>query len=94
MASYKISFKQSVEETLRSLPQAEAARVFTRIEALKDEPVPGQSIKLAGAQQLYRTGVGDWRVVYGFDKDAKQVIVHHIRRRRGVPRRTGRPASS
>jgi mRNA-degrading endonuclease RelE of RelBE toxin-antitoxin system len=87
MASYKIICKQSVEEALRSLPQSDAACIFKQIEALKEEPVPGQSIKLAGARQFYRIGVGDWRVVYGFDQEAKQITVHHIRRRRGVPRR-------
>ena len=94
MASYKITFKQSVEEVLRSLPQSEAARVFKRIESLKVEPVPQQSIKLAGARQLYRISAGDWRAVYAFDAETKQVVVHHVRRRRGSLRRPGRTASS
>jgi mRNA interferase RelE/StbE len=94
MASYKIILKQSFEEALRALPQSAIARVLKQIESLKGEPVPNQSIKLTGANQLYRMGIGDWRVVYGFDRDAKEVTIHHIRSRRGAPRQTGRSASA
>jgi mRNA interferase RelE/StbE len=94
MASYKIILKQSAEEALRALPQPAIARVFRQIEALKSEPVPSQSTKLTGAHQLYRIGVGDWRVVYSFDRDAKEVTIHYIRRRRGAPRQTRKSASA
>ena len=86
MASYKIVFKPSVEKDLRSLPQSVVARVVKHIEALKDEPLPRQSIKLAGAELLYRIRIGDYRVIYGVDKEAKQVIVHYVRHRRDVYR--------
>ena len=61
MASYKVIFKPSVEKDLRSLPPSVVGRVFKHIEALKDEPFPRQSIKLAGAEQLYRIRLGDYR---------------------------------
>jgi len=82
MASYKVVFKTSVEKDLRALPKSAVARVFKRIEALTDDPFPRQSLKLAGAEQLYRVRVGDYRVVYSVDQDAKQIIVHYIRHRR------------
>jgi mRNA interferase RelE/StbE len=86
MASYKIVLKPSVEKDLRSLPRPIIARVFKQIEALKDEPFPRQSIKLAGAEHLYRIRLGDYRVIYGVDTDRKQVIVHYVRHRRDVDR--------
>ena len=86
MASYKVVVKPSVEKDLRSLPRSIVARVFKQIEALKDEPVPRQSIKLAGAEHLYRIRIGDYRVIYGVDRDLKQVIVHYVRHRRDVYR--------
>jgi mRNA interferase RelE/StbE len=86
MASYKVVLKPSVEKDLRSLPRSIVARVFKQIEALKDEPVPRQSIKLAGAEHLYRIRIGDYRVIYGVDRDLKQVIVHYVRHRRDVYR--------
>jgi mRNA interferase RelE/StbE len=86
MASYKVALKPSVEKDLRLLPQSVVSRVFTQIEALGNEPFPRRSKKLAGAEQLYRLRVGDYRVVYGVDKAAKEVIIHYIRHRRDAYR--------
>ena len=86
MASFKVIFKPSVEKDLRPLSKSVVARVFKHIEALKDDPFPRQSIKLAGAELLYRIRIGDYRVIYSVDKQAKQVIVHYVRHRRDVYR--------
>ncbi len=86
MASYKVVLKPSVEKDLRSLPRSIVARVFKQIEALKDEPFPRQSIKLAGTEYLYRLRIGDYRVIYGVDRDLQQIIVHYVRHRRDVYR--------
>jgi len=86
LASYKVTFKPSVEKDLRSLPQSVVTRIFKRIDALKENPFPRQSIKLAGAEQLYRVRIGDYRMIYGVDKNNRQVIVHYVRHRRDVYR--------
>jgi mRNA interferase RelE/StbE len=87
MASYKVIFKPSVVKDLRSLPRSVVTRIFKHIDALKDDPFPRQSIKLAGAEQLYRVRIGDYRLIYGVDKNNRQVIVHYVRHRRDVYRR-------
>ena len=86
MASYKVILKPSVEKDLRSLPREVVKRVFRRIEMLKDDPLPRQSLKLSGAEQLYRIRVGDYRIVFGVDKEHLQVTIHHVRHRRDVYR--------
>lgn len=86
MACYNLIFKPSVEKDFRRLPKPVVPRVMERMESLRDNPLPHQSLKLAGAEQLYRVRVGDYRVVYGVDHDAKQVIIHHVRHRREVYR--------
>ena len=53
MASYRVVLKPSVEKDLRSLPRSIVARVFKQIEALKDDPLPRRSIKLAGANTWF-----------------------------------------
>jgi mRNA-degrading endonuclease RelE of RelBE toxin-antitoxin system len=58
MASYNILLKPSVERDLRSLPKAVIARAMRQIESLEDEPVPRQSVKWVGAEQLYRIREG------------------------------------
>ncbi|MBW1743817.1 MAG: hypothetical protein JRJ47_10395 [Deltaproteobacteria bacterium] len=50
MAFYKIIFKPSTEKDLSGLSNPVVARVLKRIEALKDDPFPRQSIKLGGAE--------------------------------------------
>jgi len=87
MASYKVAFKSSVEKDLRGLPKSAIARVLDHIDELKDNPLPRQSVKLAGAEQLYRIRVGDYRIIYGVDKQAKQITIHYVRHRRDVYRR-------
>jgi mRNA interferase RelE/StbE len=86
MASYNVVFKSSAEKDLRSLPQAVVARIFKRLEPLAKDPFPRQAIKLTSTEQLYRIRVGDYRIVYGVDQHAKQVMVHYIRHRRDVYR--------
>ena len=81
MESYKVVLKPSVEKDLRSLPASVVARVLKVIEELRDEPIQRQSIKLAGAEELYRIRVGNYRVIYGVEKNNKQVIIHYIRHR-------------
>ncbi len=86
MASYDIIFKPSVEKDFRSLPKSVIARVLVWIERLKDDPLPRQAIKLADAEQLYRLRVGDYRIVYEVDAQARQVTIHYVRHRREVYR--------
>ena len=87
MTSYKIVFKLSVEKDLRSLPKATISHIFQHIEQLKDEPYPRQSIKLSGAEHLYRLRVGDYRIIYSVAQEERQIIVHYVRHRREVYRK-------
>ena len=82
MASYKVIFKPSAEKDLRSLPRTIVARIFKRAEALKHDPLPRQSTKLAGAEGLYRVRIGDYRLIYGIDEKASEVVIHYVRHRR------------
>lgn len=86
MASFSVVFKPSTEKDLRSLPSATVKRVLEQIESLKANPFPPQCVKLAGAEQLYRIRVGDYRVIYGVDTKSRHVIIHYIRHRREVYR--------
>ena len=86
MASYRVILKPSVEKDLRSLPLSVVKRIFGHVEALEDDPFPRGSLKLAGAEQLYRIRVGDYRIVYAVDRSSRQVIVYYVRHRRDVYR--------
>ena len=80
--SYSVLLKPAVEKDLRSLPKKMLARVFGRIETLESDPLPRQSVKLEGSEQLYRLRVGDYRIIYAIDHPNRQIIIHHVRHRR------------
>lgn len=86
MGSYNVNFKPSVEKDLRPLSKTLVSRVMERIERLKTDPFPRQAIKLSGTERLYRTRVGDYRIVYEVNTQAKQVTIHYVRHRREVYR--------
>ena len=86
MASYSIVFKPSVEKDVRALPPSVIARLMKKIEALKNNPYPRQSVKLASTERSYRLRAGDYRIVYGVDDKAKEIIVHYARHRREIYR--------
>ncbi len=86
MASYKVVFKPSVEKDLVALPKATAARAMERIEELAENPFPSQTVKLSGAERLYRIRVGDYRIIYEVDTKAQLIVIHYVRHRGDVYR--------
>ena len=86
MASYSLQFRTSVEKDLRALPKSVTRRIWRRLELLTEEPIPAGSVKLSGAEALYRIRIGEYRVIYGVDHPSKTVLVHHIRHRKDAYR--------
>ncbi|HEX9138092.1 MAG TPA: type II toxin-antitoxin system RelE/ParE family toxin [Nitrospirota bacterium] len=82
MASYELIVKPSVEKDLRSLPKPVVKRLLERMDHLKETPFTPQSLKLTGAENLYRVRVGDYRIVYGVDVKARLITIHYVRHRR------------
>ena len=86
MVSYSLSYRPSVEKDLRSIPHALVARIIARMERLSSDPFPAQSTKLQGAERLYRLRIGDYRIVYEIDSEARHILVQYVRHRRDVYR--------
>ena len=76
MAVYELSYKVSVAKGLRGLPKADIRRILARTEALRTNPRPAGSEKLAGSEQ-YRIRQGNYRILYTAD-DA-QIIVEVVK---------------
>lgn len=68
------------------MPKSVVERVMKCIEKLKDEPFPHGVEKFEGTEQLYRIRVGDYRIIYEVDTQAKEITVHYVRHRREVYR--------
>ena len=67
---------------MRKLSAENCDRILVRIEALATEPLPTQAVKLKGSEGLYRIRVGDYRVIYEVDAEARSVLIHYVRHRR------------
>ncbi len=85
MARYEIEFKKSVDKDVRSIPTLDLKKILLRIDALRDEPRPPGSVKLAG-EEFYRIRQGDYRIVYEIQDAKLLIMVIKIGHRREVYR--------
>lgn len=63
MEKYKITFKKSVAKDLRSIPNADVARILKKIDALAENPKGEGCVKLSG-HDCYRIRQGVYRIIY------------------------------
>ena len=81
---YKIKIKRSAERDLKRFPNALFLRINQHILALRDDPRPPGVRKLQGDLEGWRVRVGDYRIVYQVDDDAKTGTIVRVRHRRDV----------
>jgi mRNA interferase RelE/StbE len=86
MASFSIWFKSSAEKDLRRLPRDLVSRVMDKIEELRFEPFPNQSIKISGAERHYRLRLRDYRIAYEVEAKEELITIHYVRHRSVVYR--------
>jgi mRNA interferase RelE/StbE len=80
--AHNLIIKPRAERDLEGLPRDLAATVDAAVVALADEPRPRGAKKLAGAEDLWRVRVGDYRILYSIDHAQAVVTVARIRHRR------------
>jgi len=85
MASYRLTFKNSVTKDFRSIPKDDVARILMRIKALADEPRPMGSEKLSGKER-FRVRQGVYRIVYEIQNEELVIVVVRVGHRREVYR--------
>jgi mRNA interferase RelE/StbE len=82
--SYVVEVKPSARKELEALPDNVLRRVFRKMEFLSRDPRPIGCKKLKGYKDQWRIRVGDWRVLYIVDDNARLVSVTRIAHRREV----------
>ena len=87
MGSYEIRWKGLAERDLRNIDPQQISRIVQAIESLIANPFPSQYRKLRGSERDYRIRVGDYRVVYQVDVEARVVTIYHVRHRREAYRK-------
>ena len=83
---YTLLIKPSAERDLRRLPEAIFRRINESLLALRDNPRPGGTVKLSANLKGWRLRVGDYRILYQINDDARMVTIVRIRHRRDVYR--------
>ncbi|RPJ72465.1 MAG: type II toxin-antitoxin system RelE/ParE family toxin [Alphaproteobacteria bacterium] len=86
MAAYTTDFKASVEKDLRKVSADRLPDIFKKIEELAEVPLPSDSKKLSGAENLYRIRVGDYRIIYEVMHKTKNITIFYVRHRRSAYR--------
>jgi mRNA interferase RelE/StbE len=81
VAKYSLEVKQSAQKELDALDDRLFTRIDRKILALADNPRPSGCKKLRGYKDQWRIRVGDWRVLYIVDDEAKVVSVTRIAHR-------------
>jgi mRNA interferase RelE/StbE len=81
VAEYRVVFARSARRELEGLEPTVARRIISRVEALTTDPRPHGCVKLQGAADLWRIRVGDYRVVYSIDDNARLVDIRVVRHR-------------
>ena len=79
---YEVYLERPAERDLRRLSAEVFSRVLAAVHGLAQEPRPRGARKLTGAREDWRLRVGDHRVVYEIEYDARLVRVLRVRHRR------------
>jgi mRNA interferase RelE/StbE len=80
--SYQLTLKGSAQKEFMRLPPQVRAQVAARLDLLQQNPRPAGAQALSGQLTgLLRIRVGDYRVVYAVDDDARSVIITRVRHR-------------
>lgn len=78
---YELRLTRSARKELERLPDASLNRVARQLDLLTRDPRPRGCKKLRGARDLWRVRVGNYRVIYRVDDEARLIEVRAIRHR-------------
>jgi len=84
VVKYSLEIKQSPQKELDALEDTLFTRIDRKILALADNPRPAGCKKLRGYKDQWRIRIGDWRVLYIVDDQAKVITITGVAHRREV----------
>jgi mRNA interferase RelE/StbE len=78
--SYRVKLSKGAEKELAKLPKTILKRIDAKIEQLKQNPRP-RGVKKLRVKEGYRVAVGDYRILYTVDNEAKEIKIYRVRHR-------------
>lgn len=84
--SYEIVFKRKARKGIVRLPENLYERVTRAIDVLATDPRPRGAVKMRGTgeREEWRVRVGDYRIVYRVDDEAREVTILAVGHRGSV----------
>jgi len=83
---YTVIISRTPQKAIDRLDSDIYSRIIRKLESMEDNPRPMGVEKLAGADNLYRVRVGDWRVVYMIQDRNLIILIVKVAHRREVYR--------
>jgi mRNA interferase RelE/StbE len=77
---YELNIKRAAEKDIDQISPSMARRVMDAATKLKREPRPRGTKKLM--EDIYRVRVGDYRLIYHIDDEARSVTLLRVKHRR------------
>ena len=87
MNLFTIEWKRQALKEIKRLPKEAVARIVAAAEALRSDPFPPGSRKLAGREDTYRIREGSYRVVYSVVASRLVIEVIRVGHRKDVYRK-------
>jgi mRNA interferase RelE/StbE len=85
--SYRVVVSRPAEKSLkRRVPPQRAGQIRSAIDGLAHEPRPRSAVKMrgTGSREDWRIRIGDYRVVYRVDDEAREVLILVVEHRGSV----------
>lgn len=79
---YEVLLERRAERDLKRPEAKEFHGIIREIKTLAENPRPSGCRKIVGSDRDWRIRVGDYRVIYELDENAKVVRVMRVRHRR------------
>jgi mRNA interferase RelE/StbE len=83
---YEVRVAPAVLRQLKKLPQKVRQKIVGALEALSNEPRPHGVEKLSQDPRFWRVRVGEYRIIYWIDDEAKVLITLIVRHRKDAYR--------
>ncbi|OQY01091.1 MAG: hypothetical protein B6I26_05705 [Desulfobacteraceae bacterium 4572_130] len=71
----KINITKSAEKFIKKLPSKQYRQVVGTILSLIENPCPHDSKQLKGSSKYQRVDIGEYRIVYHFDKNTVYIAI-------------------
>ena len=80
--AFSISLRSRARREIRNLDRQTLARISKAIDSLSENPRPTGCLKVKTSEGRWRIRVGDWRIGYEIDDEARKVTIITVGHRR------------